>query len=115
MHILNTHTLENLFSWMRPLDRFALLGALLLELPKDAQQLQLGIVQGDLQAIKKQAHRIRGAYGNLGCDALCSTMSILEAKPEAILQDAQLETSIAVTLQQTQDALQAYQAALASS
>lgn len=91
----------------------ALLQALLLELPKDARQLQHEIAQGDLQQIKKQAHRIKGAYGNLGCDALCYTMQALETTPEAIQHDAQLKNHITEQLQQTQDALRAYQATMA--
>ena len=111
MHILNTLTLENLLNWMRPTDRLELLHALLLELPKDFHQLQLEIVQGDLQAIKKIAHRIKGAYGNLGCDALCYTMQGLETMPEAIQGDVRLQTSIADEFLQTQDALRTYLAA----
>lgn len=113
MPILNIYTLEKLFSWMQPEDRMALLQALLLELPKDAQQLQQAIAQGDLQKIKKQAHRIKGAYGNLGCDALCNTMCTLETAPEVSQRDAHLQTNIDEQLQQTFDELRAYQAKLA--
>ncbi len=108
MLILNTLTLKKLSSWLKPADQLELLQVILLELPKDAQRLQFEISLGDLQQIKNQAHRIKGAYGNLGCDALCSTMQALEASPQSLLFDIQQQANIAEKFQQTQDAIHAY-------
>ena len=108
MLILNTHTLKKLFSCLKPADQLEILQVLLLELPKDAQRLQLEISLGDMQQIRKQAHRIKGAYGNLGCDALCNTMQALEAMPQSIQLDAHLQTSIAEQFQQTREAIHVY-------
>lgn len=112
MQILNMHTLKCLLGWMQVSDLLELMNALLHELPKDCQQLQFEIGQADLQNIKKQAHRIKGAYSNLGCDALCNTMQRLEAVPEAVLNDASLRSHIANQFQQTHDALCAFLEAL---
>lgn len=108
MLILNTYTLKKLFSCLKPADQLEILQVLLQELPKDAQQLQFAISQGDLHQIQKQAHRIKGAYSNLGCDALCSTMRALEDMPQSIQYDADLKTSITEQFQQTQVAIHVY-------
>ena len=108
MLILNTHTLKKLFSCLKPADQLEILQVLLQELPKDEQQLQFAISQGDLHQIQKQAHRIKGAYSNLGCDALCSTMRALEDMPQSIQHDADLKTSITEQFQQTREAIHVY-------
>ncbi len=112
MQILNTQTLECLLGWMQATDRFELMHALLHELPKDSQHLQFEIEQANLQNIKKQAHRIKGAYSNLGCDALCNTMQRLEVVPDVVLNDASLRILVAEQFQQTHDALCAFLEAL---
>lgn len=115
MLILNTHTLKKLFSCIQPADQLELLQTLLLELPKDAQQLQHEISQGNLHQIKNQAHRIKGAYSNLGCDALCSTMQAFETPTQTIKLDIHLQTNIAEQFQQTQDAIHTYVSVVAQS
>lgn len=107
MYILNIKTLESLLSWMTLGDQKELLEAYLLHLPKDFEQLQHEILQGDLQSIKRQAHRIKGAYGNIGCEALCHEMQLLETSPETIKGDLILQASIAEQFQTTQYALSA--------
>lgn len=115
MLILNTHTLKKLFSCIQPADQLELLQTLLLELPKDAQQLQHEISQGNLHQIKNQAHRIKGAYSNLGCDALCSTMQAFETPTQTIKLDIHLQNNIAQQFQQTQDAIHTYVSVVAQS
>lgn len=115
MLILNTHTLKKLSSWMRPADQVELLQVLLLELPKDAQRLQLEISLGDLRQIQQQAHRIKGAYGNLGCDALCRSMQAIEAMSQSIEFDIHIQTKILNQFQQTQDAINDYLSTVAES
>ena len=93
---------------MQPADQVELLQVLLVELPNDAQRLQLEISLGDLQRIKHQAHRIKGAYGNLGCDALCCTMQAIEIMSQSIELDIHIQTKIVTQFQQTQDAICSY-------
>jgi HPt (histidine-containing phosphotransfer) domain-containing protein len=108
MQILNLHTLESLLRWMSPADHRALWDALLVQLPEDFEQLQQAIARGDIESIQRQAHRIKGAYANIGCDALCHTMQLLEAIPEGFKEGPHMLSYIAEQFQKTQEALCAH-------
>lgn len=108
MQILNIHTLESLLRWMSVADHRALWDVLLVQLPADFELLEHAMMQGDLHSVKRQAHRIKGAYANIGCDALCHTMQLLEASPEGFKEGPHMLSYIAEQFQKTQDALCAH-------
>lgn len=88
-HILNETTLAQLVSWIGMEETKSIVMGLISQTTASTSELQTALDQNDPVVIKRVAHRIKGAYGNLGCEALCLALQELEHDPVLWAQNAQ--------------------------
>jgi HPt (histidine-containing phosphotransfer) domain-containing protein len=81
--ILNASTVEQLLAWIGIAETRAIVLDLCAQAPASVAALKAALDQQDVLALKQTAHRIKGAYATLGCDALCRSLQDLEQDPRA--------------------------------
>lgn len=82
-HILNAETLAGLQEFMPAPELSDFLGRVTDELEQSWQRLEGLAGAGDWPAVQKEAHRIKGVVGSVGCDALYQAFHGLESQLRA--------------------------------